>query len=443
MRKSLGLFIIFIVIVGGAWFLSDSLYLLPFDVQKFGVPFTQLSGVMAIALMAFGTLLSIRPVWLEPYLNGLDKMYRLHKWLGISAMIVAVVHWLTAQGANGKRGPPTAGTTAAAAVDTSAQAAQSLFGNLEGPAVGVAQPALWILLVLVAIALIKWIPYHIFALTHRLVPLIFLVLVFHAVILMKPAYWTQPIGILMAAIFLVGVVSALMALFRLIGARRKVGATVTHTSYIADVRSLLVELEMAEGWKGHKPGQFAFISSRKRWSKHPFTITSNWNPANRKISFIVKELGDATRDLYQKLQIGTALVVEGPYGYFNFEDDKPRQIWVSGGIGITPFVARMRHLSLSPVAKSIDLFHSDAVRSEEALAKMTNDAASSNVNLHLYITPENGRVTGAEIRKAVPNWKSASVWFCGPTAFAAALKLDLMRHGMKSKDFHHELFALR
>jgi predicted ferric reductase len=31
-------------------------------------------------------------------LNGLDKMYRLHKWLGIAALAAATVHWLWAQG---------------------------------------------------------------------------------------------------------------------------------------------------------------------------------------------------------------------------------------------------------------------------------------------------------------------------------------------------------
>jgi len=43
----------------------------------------------------------------------------------------------------------------------------------------------------------------------------------------------------------------------------------------------------------------------------------------------------------------------------------------------------------------------------------------------------------------VPGWKDASVWFCGPSRFAAALKLDLMRNGLKSEDFHHELFEMR
>lgn len=42
-------------------------------------------------------ILAIRPVFFEPYLGGLDKMYRLHKWLGITGLVFAVTHWLWTQ----------------------------------------------------------------------------------------------------------------------------------------------------------------------------------------------------------------------------------------------------------------------------------------------------------------------------------------------------------
>ncbi|WP_340155878.1 hypothetical protein, partial [uncultured Winogradskyella sp.] len=45
--------------------------------------FIQYSGVIGIGVMSIAMLLALRPVWLEPILGGLDKSYRLHKWLGI------------------------------------------------------------------------------------------------------------------------------------------------------------------------------------------------------------------------------------------------------------------------------------------------------------------------------------------------------------------------
>ncbi|MDE2385809.1 MAG: ferric reductase-like transmembrane domain-containing protein [Alphaproteobacteria bacterium] len=437
MRKSALTLAGFVLIIFGLWGMADTLNLFPYDAAKFAISFTQLSGLLAIGMMAFATLLAVRPAWLESAFGGLDKMYRLHKWLGIGGMAVGVAHWLLAANPDGRHGPPAAGA---------AQASQSLLQSLHGPAHGVAQPALWIMLALVAIALIKKFPYHIFSLTHRLVPLVFLALAFHSAVLMKADYWSQPIGWLMGAIYLVGSLSALTALFRMTGLGRKVEATVIAKTHMPEVHSLLVDMQMGKGWKGHKPGQFAFVGSSQRWSAHPFTIASDWNPATGKISFIVKELGDATRGLDQKLPVGARLRVEGPYGRFNFEDSKPRQIWVSGGIGITPFVARMKELARTggPAhIEAIDLFHSDVVDETAAYDLMKEDAARAGVKLHLNITPRHGRLTGARIREAVPNWKDASVWFCGPTAFAAALKLDLVRQGLKAQDFHHELFEMR
>jgi len=58
----------------------------------------QLTGVVAIGCMSLAMMLALRPLWPQAWLGGLDKMYRLHKWLGISALIVSIIHWLWAKG---------------------------------------------------------------------------------------------------------------------------------------------------------------------------------------------------------------------------------------------------------------------------------------------------------------------------------------------------------
>ena len=58
----------------------------------------QYSGALAIACMSVAMMLAIRPRWPEHGLGGLDKMYRLHKWLGIAALVTAIAHWLWAKG---------------------------------------------------------------------------------------------------------------------------------------------------------------------------------------------------------------------------------------------------------------------------------------------------------------------------------------------------------
>lgn len=45
------------------------------------------AGVIAMTAMSIAMVLAARPRWLEPHLAGMDKMYRLHKWLGITALV--------------------------------------------------------------------------------------------------------------------------------------------------------------------------------------------------------------------------------------------------------------------------------------------------------------------------------------------------------------------
>lgn len=58
----------------------------------------QYSGLLGMGVMSVAMVLAVRPAWLEHRLHGLDKMYRLHKWLGISGLVLSVAHWLFSQG---------------------------------------------------------------------------------------------------------------------------------------------------------------------------------------------------------------------------------------------------------------------------------------------------------------------------------------------------------
>ena len=73
------------------------------------------------------------------------------------------------------------------------------------------------------------------------------------------------------------------------------------------------------------------------------------------------------------------------YGCFDFEDIQPSQIWIGGGIGITPFIAAMKHLAevrcdhRGKSLSEIDLFHSTREYDEAAIAKLVaSNAAMDN-----------------------------------------------------------------
>ncbi|RDX68599.1 Ferric reduction oxidase 2, partial [Mucuna pruriens] len=101
--------------------------------------------------------------------------------------------------------------------------------------------------------------------------------------------------------------------------------------------------------------------SKLQW--HPFTVTSNSNLEQDKLSVVIKSEGTWTNKLYQLLSIPStidhlAVSVEGPYGpastsYLRFVSSKQNTtsnlmhdtlVMVSGGSGITPFISIIREL---------------------------------------------------------------------------------------------------
>jgi predicted ferric reductase len=404
-------------------------------------------------------ILATRPRWPERWFGGLDKMYRLHKWLGIGGLVLAVAHWLWAQGfkwavgfgwlTRPERGAPPA--VDAAAEQSLGQSVEQSLMSLRDPAEGLGEWAFYAAVLLIVVALVRLIPYRFFFKTHRLLAVVYLVLVFHSVVLTKFSYWTTPLGVVMAVVLAYGTIAAVVVLFRRVGAGRKVGGTISRLHYYPELSVLEGEVDVSENWPGHKPGQFAFVTSDPSEGAHPYTIASDWKPAEHRLTFIVKGLGDHTRRLREKLQVGMPVKVEGPYGGFTFDDDCPRQIWVGGGIGITPFIGRMKELAARSAGASgslssqeIDLFHTTADYSDEAIAKLTADAAAAHVRLHVLHDARDGLLGGDRIRAAVPKWQEGSVWFCGPVGFGRALRRDLAAHGLAvNRRFHQELFAMR
>lgn len=440
-----------LAVLPALWLLADPRALAPADFFALRNAMVQASGIVAMACMSLAMILALRPRWPERWLGGLDKMYRLHKWFGVAALVAAIVHWLWAQGpkwavglgwlARPQRGPRAAPGTAF----------EQFVLQQRGAAEGLGEWAFYAAAVLIAAALVTRIPYSVFHRTHRLLAVAWLVLAFHTIVLLTPGYWASPLGIVMALLLAYGAVAAIVVLLGRVGAGHRAAGTITALHYFPELRVLEGEIDVPAGWHGHKAGQFAFLTTDEVEGAHPFTIASPWHAMEHRIHFVTKELGDYTRRLPEMLRVGQPVSVEGPYGCFAFEDDRPRQIWIGAGIGITPFIARMKELALRRQAvparqrsQAVELFHTTADYSEEAIARLRADAEAAGVRLHVLHDARDGLLTGDRIRAAVPDWREASLWFCGPAGFGSALRRDFAAQGLPvAGRFHQEIFTMR
>ncbi len=405
-------------------------------------PLVQFTGILAMGAMGVSLLLALRSVAFEPHVGGLDKSYRLHKWLGVAGLVMVIGHWLLIQAPDwlvtlGVMAPPPRASGPRPAAQGIA-----LFKTLQGPAKSVGEACFYAAVVLIVLALLRWFPYRYFLQTHRLLAVVFLILVFHAVVLLKPAYWTHTLAYAIAAIMAGGALASIYILFRRVGRTRQAVGQVESVSSHQDGRILGVNVCLKDRWVAHEAGQFAFVTFDDDEGPHPFTISSTWKGDGRLV-FLIKGLGDYTSELPAKLAPGALVVVEGPYGRFTFGGKRQRQIWVSAGIGITPFLSRMQQLASWPDDKTIDLFHATANRDEEPIRQLRGIASAANVRLHVWVGAEEGRLTAEQIKRDLPDWKSADVWFCGPVAFGKDLRKDFVSSGLSAGAFHQELFHLR
>lgn len=435
------------------WALADSLFVQPLTWFSLRGPMVQYSGVISIVAMSIAMFLATRPVWLEKHLDGLDKMYRLHKWLGITALTGAIIHWWFALGTKWMVGwgwivrPEKVRKQ----IDPSTLEGWLLTQRKLAETMG--EWAFYAVAILLLLALIKWFPYRWFAKTHKWLAALFLVFVWHSFVLTKFSYWSEPVGMLVALSLIVGTVSAVIVLLGRTGRQRKVAGKIVAIAHHPETASMEVALQLEPGWQGHAAGQFAFVSFADGEGAHPFTIASAWDEANReggRLVFFIKALGDYTGSLKHRLRVGDDAIVEGPYGQFTFASKRPRQIWVGAGIGITPFLARLEALAKERGTAAsdqsevrVDLFHPVAECSPRMEQKLQKAAEAAGVRLHLIRSPHEGLLTGERIRSLAPQWKNASFWFCGPAAFGKALRADFSGNGLSSRDFHQELFAMR
>src|SRR5690554_4455472 len=92
--KMRGLWLSTIVVISLAFWLSLN------DVERTMQPWAlrksllYYTGVVAMAMISIGMILALRLPFLERLTGGLDRSYRLHKWVGITGALFALMHWL-------------------------------------------------------------------------------------------------------------------------------------------------------------------------------------------------------------------------------------------------------------------------------------------------------------------------------------------------------------
>ena len=171
---------------------------------------------------------------------------------------------------------------------------------------------------------------------------------------------------------------------------------------------------------------------------HPFTVSALG--ASGEIRIGVKALGDCTQKI-QSIEPGVMARVQGAFGKFLTDRPSSPQLWVAGGMGITPFLAQLRAGSLKQQTLLLYLYRSEA---DAAFVDEIRALAVRDPNLSLRAV-----ATGKDVPDLSLLLPDAAVltqhdcYLCGPPGMVAGLRKALSLKGITPRHIHFENFEFR
>ena len=189
-------------------------------------------------------------------------------------------------------------------------------------------------------------------------------------------------------------------------------------------------------------GQFLFWRFLTRdmwWQAHPYSLSALPQPPYVRLT--VKGVGDHSAAL-ARLEPGTRVAVEGPYGTFTrYSQRRRRVLLVAAGIGVTAVRSLLEDLPRG--AKPVVILRA-ARREDLALREEIADLVQRRGGRLHELTGSRAEATVDEhsLPRIVSDLGDRDVYVCGPEAFVAGI-VDVAAHlGVPREAIHHEAFAL-
>jgi predicted ferric reductase len=382
-------------------------------------------GSIIIVLMSCSLFLSTRPRWAEPFFGGLDKMYLTHRRTSTGAFLLMFVHLLTV--------PITT-----VGLRLGNYLAMISFLGIVAIILPTLAPRIPFLNKLTQSTYEGW------KKLHRFIGIFFITGFIHSLTIKGldafiAINWVQ-------VFFIIGTVSYLYT--EVFGKffRKYVPYTVEDVNHPNGSTTEVVLRAKQTPIQKHRAGQFLFVRFPKEKlldESHPFTISSA--PHEDVLRVTIKAGGDFTRHLFSNLQAGMDAVIEGAYGLFDHKTGGQKQIWVAGGIGVTPFLSFIRSMD-GNLAQDVDFYYTVRHREEAVFVEEIESAAKQNPRLKVYIrfSSTEGSLTADEIIKnAGGNISGHHIYMCGPLPMVQAFEKKFLEANVPAANIHYEEFNFR
>ncbi len=384
-------------------------------------------GSLLIVLMSCSLFLSTRPKWAEPYFGGLDKMYITHRKTSTSAFLLMFVHLLTV---------PISTTN----LRLGNYLAMISFLGIVAIVLPTLAPRIPFLSKLTNSTYEGW------KKLHRFIGIFFITGFIHSLTInglsaFIAINWVQ-------IFFIIGTASYLYT--EVFGQffKKYIPYTVESVNHPNGSITEVILRAKKDSIQKQRAGQFLFVrfpQNKMLDESHPFTISSAPAPREDVLRVTIKASGDFTRHLFENLKTGMDAVIEGAYGMFDYKTGGQKQIWVAGGIGVTPFLSFIRDMG-GNLAQDVDFYYTVRHRDEAIFVDEIEAAAKQNPRLKARIrySSTDGSLTVDEIVKnAGGNISGHHVYMCGPLPMVQAFEKKFLEVKVPAANIHYEEFNFR
>ncbi len=426
MRKKSGLIaiIILVIIPVISWFLMEPLKYRFFGLTGTMTSLGQIAGILGITLFSINLILSARIKILEKFFQGLSNVYSYHRIIGQVSFVLLLFHpvFLLVR-----------------YLSISLAAALEFLTPFKDLAVSYGSISLTLMVLLMVLTLYIKLKYNVWKMSHKFMVFVFVFALLHAMFISSDISRDLFLRIYLLGLGFIGLA---LSFYQVFLSKWLNNDKIYTLKKINILTPQVVELELETGNKKIKfiPGQFIFIrflSGSVSQEAHPFSISSSADSSSLQV--VIKSLGDFTEKL-KSLQPGIKVAVEGPYGKFsNLNIVNKNQVWIAGGVGITPFLSMARSLNNSEY--NIDLYYSVNNISEAVfIDELKEMELNKKIRLILWSSSEKGYLTANKISELTSGLNSRDVLLCGPASFMFGLQKQLVDLKISKKNIHFENF---
>lgn len=394
---------------------------------------SQVFALLGTVLLSMSYILVTRLPQVEKFYGGLDKIYKLHSLISKWATVLILAHPLL--------------LVVEAIPDIESVGSYVLpLHQYNNDAQNFGIIALYLYLILIVISIFRFLPYQLWKYTHMLIGIPFFFAAYHGIEAESDVkrYWVLYAWIMFWIV--IGVLAYIYKtlLYNWIGP--KYLYKLTDVKYPCDV----IELYMKPVGRrlNFEPGQFVFTSfiknDRVPREQHPFSISSSIDEDILRLSF--KEYGDYTHKL-KNAKKGDMVYLFGPHGDFTsyaFSQFK-KQIWIAGGIGVTPFMSMLYYEAHNKDKKDIVFFYSGREEDDCVYAKEIETILEDTDDRFTYSTHfsnEQGFLTAKQIIEKVEDINDYVILMCGPPAMLENLSKQFKAEGVDPDYIVFEEFDL-